>query len=245
MALTITAADGQDGGTLTVTVSGSASGSVSVYHQAMDATSWTLLGARTGNGIVSGTVDSGKTYFLYAIESTTLSAVITSVVTNDTDSVMERILSAVQSQLQLVATAGGFPGNGTNSFPGLKASQIVRQDELDVGIVESVFPCIVVVPGSNESVGSDEMTQTDDITYPVMCFILNTHDMTDTENKDRYLYWREQISRKFRYQRVSGVTECRTTMIQYPQIFEAYQAQYAQFRSAIQLSVVCRETRGV
>ena len=34
------------------------------------------------------------------------------------------------------------------------------------------------------------MTQTDDITYPVMCIIANTHDMTDQDYKKYYLKWR-------------------------------------------------------
>lgn len=244
MALSITAVDSQNGGGIIATVAGSSGGSVSIYHQAADVTTWTLLGTRTGNGAVTATLTGGKTYFLYAVESSTVSNVISQALTNSTDAVLEQILAAVLSQLQALATAGGFPGIGS-IFPSLTADQIIRQDELDLNTLNCNYPCIVVVPGSNESIGSDEMTQTDDITYPVMCFILNTHDMTDMEYKKYYLLWREQISRKFRYQRVSGVTESRTTLIQYPQIFEAYQAQYQQFRSAIQLSCICRETRGV
>lgn len=227
-----------------MTVAGSSGGTVTCYYQASDETTWTSLGSRTGNGAITGTLTAGKTYWLYAVESSTLSNVISQALTNDDDAVMEQLLAAVLSQLQSVATAGGFPGIGT-IFPGLTAAQIIRQDELDLNTLSCNYPCIVVVPGSNETIGSDEMTQTDDITYPVMCFILNTHDMTDMDYKKYYLLWREQISRKFRYQRVSGVTESRTTLIQYPQIFEAYQAQYQQFRTAIQLSCVCRETRGV
>jgi hypothetical protein len=244
MAISITAADSQNGGGLVITVAGSSGGSVSCYYQAADQTAWTLLGTRTGNGTISGTVTSGKTYFLYGLDGTTLSAVISSVVTAAADAVQERILAAVTSQLQAVATAGGFPGSGS-IFPALTADNIIRQDVLEVEALTSNYPCIVVVPGSNESIGSDEMTQTDDVTYPVMCIILNTHDMTDQDYKKFYLKWREVISRKFRYQRVSGVTESRTTLIQYPQIFEAMQGQYAQFKSGIQLSAVCRETRGV
>lgn len=244
MAISITAADQQNGGGIVVTVAGSSGGSVSCYYQGADQTSWTLLGSRTGNGTISGSLTSGKTYYLYALDGTTLSAVISSVVTAAEDAVMERILAAVKSELQAVATAGGFPGSGT-IFPALTAANIVRQDEWDPTTIEANYPAIVVCPGSNETMGSDEMTQTDDITYPVMCIIANTHDMTDQDYKKYYLKWREVISRKFRYQRISGVTESRTTLITYPQIFEALQQQYAQFKSGIQLSAICRETRGV
>lgn len=247
MALAITVVDSQNGGGVVVTVSGSMGGTVNVYHLAADATVWTSLGSRTGNGTVSGTLTPGKTYWFHAIEAATpeVSNVVSSVITSDNDAVQERVLAAVLSELQAVATASGFPGAGTAVFPALAAANIQRQDEFDPTTLEVNYPAMVVTPGSAETTGSDEMTHTDDVTYPVLVIIANSHDITDKDYKKHYLYWREQVSRKFRYQRLSGVTECRTVQVTYNPIFEVMQQQYAQFKSGLQLSVICRETRGV
>ena len=138
MAISITAADQQNGGGIVVTVAGSSGGSVSCYYQTADQTSWTLLGSRTGNGTISGTLTSGKTYYLYGLDGTTLSAVISSVVTAAEDAVMERVLAAVKSELQAVATAGGFHGTGT-IFPALTSANIVKGRTVRSTTIEAII----------------------------------------------------------------------------------------------------------
>lgn len=201
MGLVLGVSDNRDGTGGVATISGSdALSSNSLYAAPFSGPtgpqSWSLVGTRTGDGTITtnlqgaylwqafGTVSSAfafASYFRWLTNTTT-------------ESVWDRVLTAVVQQIQTLNLAGVSNSNinrywrprriqGVDSLPAIQAFPLDGQQYLGL------------------------LTGLDDIGYPVGIAIIDQQNQDFQANMTSRLLWREQIDRIFRYQRLSGVPE--------------------------------------
>jgi Rps23 Pro-64 3,4-dihydroxylase Tpa1-like proline 4-hydroxylase len=86
----------------------------------------------------------------------------------------------------------------------------------------------------------------DDVHYDVIVTIFDRDNQEPTlaENLDRHLLWREQISRSFRNQRLTGVPEVINAAVEPAEALVEEAWKHELMVSALLLRFTSRETRG-
>lgn len=202
---------------------------------------WQLAGARTGDGDVPLALAPGH-YFAVAVSSAAgaaaVSGVVYFVVTDGVESLHARCLGAVQTRIRLLA------------LPGLAAaSVVVRKLPLGrcVGPEGDVeLPAIVLSPRRAMTPPDAGTNALDDVHYDVIVTIFDRDNQEPTlaENLDRHLLWREQISRSFRNQRLTGVPEVINAAVEPAESLVEEAWKHELMVSALLLRFTSRETRG-
>lgn len=212
---TITVTDNENG-TATVAVSGSDVGTTNTAYYAPvnyapeDGSNWTSGGTSSGDGNIVVTpvyVRNRGGVYLWRVESDdgaiAHSNVVQNRVSGSSQSVKERIMEAVQSQ---IAGAG---------LAGLTSNDVMLQTVPDritrrMIIVASIDP-------ENELTGRGQGTNVrDDIVYPITIAHVDVANRVQTaEVRNRTSRWRQDIRRLFSRQHLTGVDEVRDCTISY------------------------------
>ena len=209
---TITVADNEDS-TATVTVSGSDGGTTNTAYYAQasydenDGGEWSSGGSRTGDGTIAVTPvpirNRGGVYYWHVISSDgspAISNIVKQRVSGSSQTVYERILEQVQSD---IAGAG---------LDGIQARDVVLQtvpDKIDRRM-------IIVAPTEPESMLATGTNTRDDIVYRVTVAHVDPANRSQRQaNRNRWLSWRQDIARLFRRQHLTGVDEVRDCTVNY------------------------------
>lgn len=113
------------------------------------------------------------------------------------DSLQVRIETAIVSGIQGLA------------LEGLEDENVQRQlVPLDRDLVLTALPAVRVSPLGREAYDGGTNVS-DDIAYPVQVLLIAraNQDLASASSGDDWLFWREQMSRAFHHQRLSGVAE--------------------------------------
>lgn len=244
MSLALAWTDAADGTGGTVTVSGSAGGTVVVYAMTIDALSlaalgWTSVGSRVGDGTLVLTLDPAY-YWLYALEGVAdgVSAPIRAPVTTSTESVTERFKDALAARFgELVMS----PANVGGTTPNEKVyKRILPATDLTVE-----YPCIIL---SNEGVAEALVGGTnsrDDVGYPVVVWMADRNDSGYAERDGLYTLWRQQLIRSVRNWRATGVDEIMTVTVEPQPIYDPKLPAYELVISGFVARGLAREIRGL
>jgi hypothetical protein len=111
--------------------------------------------------------------------------------------------------------------------------------------VQGNAPGCIVTFGGAESLRRDFSTNgRDAIQYPCAVLFFDVAAADPQAAKDKYLGWREAVSRAFRFRRLNDVPESITTEPQYRLPWDSRLPAFQQMVTALVLNCVCRETRG-
>jgi hypothetical protein len=191
---TITLVDNEDG-TGTVTVSGSDGGTTNTAYTAPARGGlWTSGGTCTGDDDIVVTRVGG--IYHWRVESSdgavSHSNVVLNRVSGSTQTVYERILEQVHSDIQAA------------SLTGIKKSQVVLQTSPQANSTK----VILVAPYGKEGFPDTGLNCKDNIMYPVIVAHIDPGNRDQgSELRNRRLGWRQDISRLFRKQHLTGVSE--------------------------------------
>jgi hypothetical protein len=245
MTLALEWADAQDGSGGTLTVSGSAGGTIVVYACRIDALSlaalaWTSVGTRVGDGTLTLALTYPAYYWLYATEDGTvdLAAPIRAPVTTSASSVTERFKDALAARFsELVMT----PANVGGTVPNDKVyKRILPAPDLTIE-----YPCIIL---SNEGVAESLVGGTnarDDVGYPVVVWMLDRNNSSYSERDGLYTLWRQQLIRAVRNWRAVGVSEIMTVQVEPQPIYDPKLPAYELVVSGFVARGLARELRGL
>ncbi|HSG68909.1 MAG TPA: hypothetical protein VLA12_00765 [Planctomycetaceae bacterium] len=198
---TITVTDNEDG-TATVAVTGSDAGTTNTAYTApARGGSWTSGGNRTGDGNITVTptyLDNAGGIFHWRVESSDGSVAHSNVVLNRVSEaalcVYERILQQVQSDIQAAA------------LDGISNDDVILQT-VATGLKGRSGRMILVCPFGSEAMLNTGTNQRDDIRYPVLVAFLHPGNRDQQDKRAKWLYWRQDVSRTFRFQHLAGVDE--------------------------------------
>ena len=238
--------DAADSSGAVATIGGSAPGTSNVvYVQPFSGDEgvghWQLAGTRTGDGEVPLALAPGH-FFAVAVSSAAGAAAVSSVVyfvvTDGAESLHARCLAAVQTRIRLLA------------LPGLDGANVVVR-KLPVGRClgpegDVDLPAIVLSPRRAMTPPDAGTNALDDVHYDVIVTIFDRDNQEPTlaENLDRHLLWREQISRSFRNQRLTGVPEVINAAVEPAEALVEEAWKHELMVSALLLRFTSRETRG-
>lgn len=229
---TLSVSDNGDGTGGVATITGTDAGAT-VQVQYMPVTGnlttgpWTTGGVRGGNGTISVALSPGF-YFFQAVAtengSTVPSNVVYAQLTNGVLDLYERILAAALARIALL----NLPDIGANVF---RLKDIVA-NQIDV-------PCVVLTYFTliEQLMAGDWAA--DEVGYPILCGIL-TQTLSDQDPvaQAQELSWRGEIADRLRYQRLPGVPEVQTCMVEPMPVAEPnYRLSFA---SAIDESMMMR-----
>ena len=249
---TLTVADDSDGTGATATITG---GDVGATHEAFTSqfdgdtgalSAWTSQGSIVGNGTIA--LDVGTGYFMCYVEASESGAFAVTrpvyfVATSGDDAIMQKCLDGVKARLDAMT----FVGIAT-------ANIIVRMVPLDKGIGSGesfAFPAILITPPPDSSLVmpfNEGTNRKDDVQYPVLVGILDaltTDKNTLTANQNRNYLWQQQIVKAFRNQRLAGVDEVYTTIVEAAQITNVQAWRNGRFVSFGIFRFISREARGI
>lgn len=204
---TITVTDNEDG-TATVSVSGSDGGTTNTAYYAQasydenDGGEWASGGSRSGDGDIEVAPvpvrNRGGIYYWHVISSDgdpAISNIVKNRVSGSSMTVYERILEQVHSDI-----------SGA-SLTGIKSRNVY----LHTSPQKTTGRMIIVAPTEPERMlsGTKQGTNVrDDIEYPVTVAHIDPANRSQTqENRDRWLSWRQDVSRLFRSDHLTGVDE--------------------------------------
>lgn len=200
---TLTAVNNEDG-TATFTVSGSTAGStneirITTMQQPL---AWVLLGSRVGDGVVNVTLNPG--FFWCAAFSSlagdaNVSLPIGAIFTQSATAIFEQIIVAVIAKLQAAADAGSFGDLDNTRIQRINVINDLWTERLSCGL-----PCIIVTPGSLESL-SGETNASTDIIYPVYIAVYDAKQDIEESNDSEYFHWREHIRQLFHDKHLVGL----------------------------------------
>lgn len=205
MTLSLTIADNTDA-TGTATVTGSDPATTNTLYKAVwtgqagtsptwtaGQLNWVSVGTRSGDGTIAV---SGAGYFAWIVVGTVSSApAFASTYQPITDasvvSWQEQITTAVKTRIV-----------GLN-LPGIASTVI--QDRWVLRRLKDTdpLPCIPIAPWGSESF-PNQMTNTDDIGYPVAVALLDSVSGSYRGNYSRDTLWRQRVLSAFRYQKLAG-----------------------------------------
>ena len=163
--------------------------------------------------------------------------------TTGDDAIMQQCLDGVKARLDLLVLDGIATGN-----------IIVRLVPLDkgIGIGEvKAYPAILVAPPPDSGLVmpfNEGVNRRDDVTYPVIVGIVDplaTGGDYLTKNQNRNYLWQQQIVRAFRNQRLPGVDEVYSTIVEATQITNMQAWRNSTFVSFAIFRFVSREIRGI
>lgn len=249
---TLAIADNGDdtGATATITGgSGTATNEVFVAQWAGTTGSlgpWVSEGSRVGNGTVLLSVSAG--YYFGYVRSTESGDTATTppayfrASTGD-DAILAQCLDAVQTRIQGLVLADILVANIITRFlpveKGIGSGEVIA------------FPAIVIAPPPDSSLLmpiNDGVNVRDDVQYPVMVGIvdaLTTDDDVLTKNKNRNYLWQQQILKAFRNQRLPGVPDVYTTIVEAAQITNDQAFRRGRYLSFAIFRFINREARGL
>lgn len=249
---TLTVADDADGTGGTATITG---GDVGATHEAFTAefngdagalSAWTSRGSIVGNGTIALNVGTG--YFFCYVEASesgtfaTTPPVYFNATTGD-DAIMLQCLDGVKARLGLLTLAGISTDN-----------IIVRTLPLEKGIGAGevfAYPAILITPPPDAGLVmpfSEGTNRKDDVQYPVLVGVLDAITINKdvlTANQNRNYLWQQQIVKAFRNQRLTGVDEVYTTIVESTQITNVQAWRKGLFVSFGIFRFISREARGI
>lgn len=198
---TITVTDNEDG-TATVAVSGSDAGTTNTAYTApARGGSWTSGGNRTGDGNITVTptyLENSGGIFHWRVESSDGSIAHSNVVLNRVSAnslcVYERILQQVKSDIQAA------------DLDGIADDDVILQT-VATGLKGRTTKMVLVCPFGSESMLNTGCNDRDDIRYPVLVAFLQPGNREQQDKRAKWLYWRQDVSRTFRFQHLTGVDE--------------------------------------
>lgn len=214
------------------TVAGSSGGTVTVFAVQVASQfanqTWASYGSRTGDGTVPLALGAGF-WFVYAVEGSTLSAVVYAGVTTGLDAVGTRCRAAVLATIQLL---------------GLPMRAYLEQFEEEQ--TNSNTPCIVsdLADGVKET-DDAAMNNRDDIGHPVRVLILDRKGRFDNTDMAKYERWRQAIWRAFHNQRLAGVIESVICKVEPYAVAEHEKGKYQGLRVGLLIRCRTRELRGL
>jgi len=237
-------ADHADGSGATATISGAdPAGVTTIYVRNFDGAlgqgDWTIAGSIAGNGDVELTLPLGH-YFAYATSSVGTTELPSPVayfaVSDGIESIHSRCLAAVQARVRLLALEG-LPGEQVV----IEKVPSARNLATEVGL-----PAVIVSPRRSAMPAEEGTNRSDDVHYDVMVTIFDRDNQESTleDNLDRHLFWREQVARAFRNQRLPGVGEIINTHIKPAEGLIPKAWQHQLMTSAVLLRFTSREPRG-
>lgn len=249
MSLSVTIADAADGTGGTATIAGSAGGSTNTLYRAkFDGTegvplTWASMGSRTGDGTITITTGPMANYYLWYVSNvsggtTTVSPVVLYSLTDVTlAAVRTRAAQAIVDRIKLLNLIDigqkvfllGSVDSPLQSFPG-------------VSVVRDVVP--------DQYLGGTNIR--DDVGYPFLVVAAISGSPISGSNfpMARFDLWKERIERAFRFQRLPGVIENYTCLIE-PAVMKALgpgedlPAVYQGVATYMTIRAVNREVRGI
>ncbi|MBS0207809.1 MAG: hypothetical protein JSS27_02545 [Planctomycetes bacterium] len=152
-------------------------------------------------------------------------------------SVYERCAWQVQAAIRALALPGLRPAAvAIRTLPSLRES---------VGERIPALPAVLVCPlgrESNETLAATNRSDT--VGYPVGVAIVAAADQMSADRRSLYLVWRERIVRAFRHQRLAGVDEVLTCVVEPEPVVAAEAWLRNVWHSAVVLRFIAREPRG-
>lgn len=204
MALTITAVDNATiPSGITVTVSGSGGGNITVYAMLAGdtATGFYQAGTRIGNGTVNIPVNPGY-YFLYAKEGATLTLVLAVMATNGLGAVLTAIRAALKGIVDTIAltTPAGTP------------LTVIAQWTPDDTNMQ--YPALVLTQHNTRPTREYKVVGTADKIYPTRMMLLDRVSRYDASMLPAYDLWRERITNRCDGIRLQGAGTVLITSIE-------------------------------
>lgn len=211
---TITVTDNEDS-TATVTVSGSDGGTTNTAYYAQasydenDGGEWQSGGSRTGDGTIVVTPtpirNRGGVYYWHVISSDgspAISNIVKNRVSGSSQSVKERIIEQVASD---IAGAG---------LAGISSNNVVIQTVPD-RITRRMIVVASIDPESIQG-GRNWTNVRDDVVYPITVAHVDVANRAQTADvRNRSSRWRQDIRRLFIQQHLTGVPEVRDCTVSY------------------------------
>ena len=102
-------------------------------------------------------------------------------------------------------TISGLSIDGISSS-NVKVCWFPAAEQLQSAGVIANLPTVLVSPYGSEDMSSGGTNIGDDYGYPALVSIVAATDQNLSAHLDKYLYWREQITKAFHNKRLSGVT---------------------------------------
>jgi len=240
--------DNADGTGAVATVASADSGTTNtVYVQAFNGDlgtgDWTSKGSRTGNGTIAVSLATAGHYLAYLTSSdgsggTSVSAVVYFVVTTGADATHYQCLVATQAVIQSLLLDGIA-----------NSSVVVKKIPLDriLGPQGISYPGVLVTPARETMDHTAGLNRLDDVGYGVLITMLDADNQEPTvaANINKYLTWRQRISKAFRNQRLSGVPEIIIAFVDPIEMVmpEAWNKQL--WASSLLVRFISRESRGL
>lgn len=230
------------------TISGGDAGVTNtVYSQRVDGelgtAAWISRGSRSGNGTISLTIGGTLTagYYWWRVQSVTAggsaeSNLVYQPLTDGASAVLYRCLTAARSRIQGLSLSGIA-----------NVSVVIRTAPLDRHFHSGdvALPGVVLAPVLSEQMSAAAGTNLrDDVGYPIGVFILAADNQTLTPVAAQYK-WREQIARAFRNQKLPGVSEVWSCVVEPAAITEPGAWNRNLYVSALILRFFAREVRGI
>lgn len=241
VSLHLEAEDNQDALTVRVTVTGSLGGTVNLFAQQVDLPGtgdgvWESVGSIVGNGIATAFVGSVLgicSCWIYAVEGGVISLPVLTSCTGGA-AVATRCRRSVVSVLLTL----NLPDIGGNIFER-------AQPTLD----NISKPCVILSPSGFSEAERMVLNNRDDIVYPLVLAIVTAHKLNDNQPLPQVEKWRQAIGRAFRNQRLLGVAESITVVVENLVIAKPPSAEeqdgYQNWISGMVLRCHCREPRGI
>lgn len=205
MSVTVTYVDRGDATGADATVDGTFVGAV-VYVLEVGTSTWFAAGANAGpdHAVIALPLQLGSYYGTVYYSDNGVFQLSTPPqrfrVTDGTNSVMWRILEAVQDAIDTLAVFA------TTSII-IQSVPYDRYLGSGTGKIYA-FPCVIISPGTAETMNRKEGTNyRDDVGYPVRIDIVDNDNHAGGTTIADHLLARERIARFFRNQALSGVTE--------------------------------------
>lgn len=209
MSLTLTVTDNADGSGVHASIAGSAPGSTNTffYQLAPQLTfaplTWVNAGNITGDGTLAIALNPG--YGFFYVQNTdgsvvSVSNIVYSQISWNTDSVLYRVLTAAQAQLQTVV------------FSGLASSQIqVRYlpralEQIDWTVNGKAQPLMCIAP-VGQQLAPQYLTGLDEEDEPFTVATIVPQNANYNANLRQNTLWRQQVNRRLRNQRLPGIPE--------------------------------------
>jgi len=145
-----------------------------------------------------------------------------------TDSIFEQCLDAIQSEIRSL----GLADISNDDI-------VVRKLPWNRDITE---PGIIVYPIPEPTLQATN--ETDDISYGAMVVMAQESNQDLESNMNRMLTWRESISKKFRFQPLSGVSEVHQCVVEPQAVFSLGDFQNQYDVGALLIRCISRESRG-
>lgn len=241
MPITLTIADNGNGTGGVATIAGSPGGSSNELFRAQFQGAegnliWQSAGTRVGDGTIAFSV-TPRNYWLWYVKSTNgtvvdVSELVHKAITDSTYlSVRTRAINAIYDRLR------------TMSFDELTVDDVIVLVATDEPLQK--WPCVFIVRDAvpDTYVGGNNIR--DDVSYPFQVCFQDRTDARSQTNVAKWDLWREKAERAFRNQRLPGVTENWSCILEPTMVLQEIPKVYQHVVSSFTVRVVSREVRGI